>query len=47
MNNDMTFINEQIKKESEITTKIITEMEKVIVGHPNTYGLLIERSPCQ
>ncbi len=32
MNNDMTFINEQIKKESEITGKIIAEMEKVIVG---------------
>jgi len=39
MNNDMTFINEQIKKESEIITKIITEMEKVIVGQKN----LLER----
>ena len=39
MNNDMTFITEQIKKESEIITKIITEMEKVIVGQKN----LLER----
>lgn len=39
MNNDMTFINEQIKKESEITGKIIAEMEKVIVGQKS----LLER----
>jgi len=39
MNKDMTFINEQIKKESEITGKIISEMEKVIVGQKN----LLER----
>ncbi len=32
MNNDMTFINEKIKKESEIITKIMAEMQKVIVG---------------
>jgi len=39
MEHDMTFINEKIKKESEITGKIIREMEKVIVGQKN----LLER----
>ena len=39
MKNDMTFITEKIKEESEITGKIISEMEKVIVGQKN----LLER----
>ncbi len=39
MNDDMAFISEKIKKEGEIITKIISEMEKVIVGQK----ILLER----
>ncbi len=39
MKNDMTFINEKVKEESEITGRIIAEMEKVIVGQ----RILLER----
>jgi MoxR-like ATPase len=35
MNQDITFINEKIKEESQVIDRILTEVEKVIVGQRN------------